>query len=294
MHSRRSFLKQAGIATAGVLLFPSLASFAGSGKVKKVGIQLYTLRDLLPKDVKGVIGQIAAAGYKEVETYGYNPQSGFWGLSPKEFKTLLKANGLTAVSGHVSIDKFIKDGDTVDLKANIEALKIIGAEYLVVPWLGEDLRNSADDYKKIAARLNQAAELCKAAGLKLAYHNHDFEFTKYGDTTGYDILLAETSPKLVKFELDLYWAVHSGNDPVALFEKHPGRFPMWHVKDMDKANRDLNTEVGKGSIDYKRIFASASTSGMKHFFVEHENNYKPDEIGSIKESFQYIQQNLLS
>jgi sugar phosphate isomerase/epimerase len=292
MHSRRSFIKQASIASAGILLFPSLGSIAGSARAKKVGIQLYTLRDLLPKDVKGVIGQVAAAGYKEVETYGYSQQSGFWGLSPKEFRSLLKQHKLTATSGHVSIDGFIKTGNTDDLKTNIEALKTIGAIYLVVPWLGEDLRNSADDYKKIAQKLNQAAELCQASGLHLAYHNHDFEFTKYGDTTGYDILLQQTSPKLVKFELDLYWAVRSGNKPVELFEKHPGRFPLWHVKDMDKTNPDLNTEVGKGSINYKEIFAKKATAGMQHFFVEHENNYKPDELGSIKESIIYIQKNL--
>ncbi|MBW8682877.1 sugar phosphate isomerase/epimerase family protein [Chitinophaga rhizophila] len=294
MHSRRTFIKQIGIASAGVLMLPSLSAMAGTAKVKKVGLQLYTLRDLLPKDVKGVIGQIAAAGYKEVETYGYNPQSGFWGLSPKEFKALLKQHKLSAVSGHVSIDSFIKGGSADDLKANIEALKTVDAEYLIVPWLGEDIRTSADDYKKIASKLNEAAEICKSSGLKFGYHNHDFEFKQYNDTTGYDILLKETSPKLVKFELDLYWVVRSGKKPVEMFEQHPGRFPLWHVKDMDKANPDQNTEVGNGSIDFKEIFAKASTAGMKHFFIEHENNYKPNEIGSIQESISYIQKNLLS
>lgn len=293
MHSRRTFIKQAGIASAGILLFPSLESLAGSKRVKNVGIQLYTLRDLLPKDVKGVIAQVAAAGYKEVETYGYSQKGGFWGLSPKEFKALLKQHGLSAVSGHVGLDGFIKGDSADELKANIEALKTIGAQYLVVPYLGDDIRKTADDYKKIAQKLNEAAEICKASGLQLGYHNHDFEFTKFGDTTGYNILLDNTSPKLVKFEMDLYWVVRAGYKPADLFEKYPGRFPMWHVKDMDKNNPDLNAEVGTGSIDYKDIFAKASVSGMKHFFVEHEDNYKPDELGSIKTSIAYIKANLV-
>ena len=135
--------------------------------------------------------------------------------------------------------------------------------------------------------------MCKDAGLRLAYHNHDFEFQKQGETTGYQILLNETDKKLVDFELDLYWVVRSGNDPLKLFKENPGRFTMWHVKDMDKTNPALNAEVGTGSIDWKPIFAAAKLSGMKYFFVEHETNYKPNPIESVAASCDYIKKNIL-
>ncbi|SHM74490.1 Tat (twin-arginine translocation) pathway signal sequence [Chitinophaga jiangningensis] len=289
MNSRRDFIKQAALVSAGALLLPSIAS---AKSVKTVGLQLYTLRDLLPKDPEGVIRKVAAIGYKEVETYGYNPKTGFWGMPAKQLAQVLKSTKLVAPSGHVGVDPFIRDGNTDDLKANIEALKTIGATYFTVPYLDESLRQSADDYKKVAEKLNKAAELCKASGLRFAYHNHDFEFKQHNGVTGYSILLKETDPKLVSFELDIFWAVHSGQQPDTIFAQHPGRFPMWHVKDMDKANPGQNTEVGKGSIDFKEIFTHASTAGLKHFYVEHENNYQPDELGSIATSFNYIRKNI--
>lgn len=129
--------------------------------------------------------------------------------------------------------------------------------------------------------------------MKLAYHNHDFEFKKFGNQTGYDILLQETDKKLVDFELDLYWAVRSGNDPLQLFKANPGRFTMWHVKDMDKSKADWNTEIGEGSIDFKAIFAESKLSGMKHFFVEQETNYSPNPSDSIKTSWEYVSKQLM-
>ncbi|WP_129716250.1 sugar phosphate isomerase/epimerase [Pedobacter sp. SYP-B3415] len=290
MSTRRTFIKQAGVAGAGTLLLPS---FACSAAQKAVGLQLYTLRDLLPKDVKGIIGRVAAAGYKEVETYGFDPKTGFWGLSVKDFKSLLTDNGLQAVSGHMGFDSYIESGNSDELKANIEAMRTLDANYVTVAWLGEQVRKSADDFKKIAAKFNEAARLAKASGLGFAYHNHDFEFHKLGDTTGYDIMLGETDPQLVKFELDLYWAVRSGNHPSKLFAAHPGRFPMWHVKDMAKGKPQDNTEIGHGDIDFKAIFSKSREAGLEHFFVEQESNYQPTELDSIKTSCNYIKSNLI-
>ncbi|PST84409.1 sugar phosphate isomerase/epimerase [Pedobacter yulinensis] len=290
MSTRRTFMKQAGVAGAAALLLPSFA--CGTAR-KPVGLQLYTLRDQLPKDVKGVIARVGAAGYKEVETYGFDLKTGFWGMPAKDFKTLLRDNGLHAASGHMGVDSFIETGNTDELKANIEAMKTLGASYVTVAWLGEQVRKSADDYKKISEKFNQAGEMAKASGLGLAYHNHDFEFHKHGDTTGYEIMLKNTDPKLVKFELDLYWAVRSGNHPTKLFGAHPGRFVMWHVKDMDKLKPENNTEIGNGDIDFKEIFAKARQSGLEHFFVEQESNYRPNELDSIKVSFDYINKNLI-
>jgi sugar phosphate isomerase/epimerase len=290
MNSRRTFLKQASLAAAGVLLMPNFACSAT--EIKRIGIQLYTLREQLPKDVKGVIKKVAETGYKEVETYGYSLQSKFWGLDPKAFKSLLDENGLKAPSGHYEMEKFFTDGSMEQLKSYIEAAKIVGGEYIIVPHLGESLRQNIDSYKKIAAGLNKAAELCKASGLKLAYHNHDFEFHQYGDTNGYQVLLKETDPKLVQFELDLYWAFRSGQSPVKLFTENPGRFPLWHIKDMDKANPKINTEVGTGSIDFKKVFESAKLAGLEYPFLEQEN-FSIDPFESIKRSYNYINTELV-
>ncbi|WP_048903756.1 sugar phosphate isomerase/epimerase [Pedobacter sp. V48] len=294
MNSRRNFIKQAGIAVAGAALLPSFAcsSTPAAAGAHPIGLQLYTLRELLPKDVKGVIEKVAKAGYKEVETYGYTADAGFWGLDAKTFKGLLDANGLKAPSGHFGLDGFIKSGNLDEVKPLIEGALTLNMEYLTCPYLDESLRPDLDAFKKVAARLNEAAELCAKSGLQLAYHNHDFEFKKYGETTGYDILLQETDKKNVQFEMDLYWVVRSGNDPLALFAKHPGRFVMWHVKDMDKANNTINTEVGTGKIDFKSIYKHAKESGLKHLIVEQEN-FSKDPFVSIKQSFDYVNRELV-
>lgn len=289
MNSRRTFLKQAGLAASATLLIPS---FAFNKANKNVGLQLYTLRDLLPKDVNGVIEKVAGAGYKEVETYGF-ANGKFWNLSIKEFKALLDANGLKAPSGHYGMDEFAKTGKTDKLKADIDSCAAIGGKYFTIAGAHVDMSKGADGFKKTASDFNKVAEMAKQSGLKFAYHNHDFEFKKLDNLTGYDVYLQETDKNLVNFEMDLYWVVRSGNDPLTLFKKYPGRFPMWHVKDMDKTKPELNTEVGKGSIDFKSIFSGAKLAGMQHFFVEHENNYQPDPIGSIKTSCDYIKANLV-
>lgn len=291
MNSRRNFIKQAGLAAAGALVLPSFACSA-LAPTKKVGLQLYSLREQLPKDVRGTIAKVAQAGYTEVETFGYSLKDKFWGLDPKSFKSLLTEHGLTSPSGHYGMDKFMTDGNPEDLKSYIEAANIVGGEFITVPYLSDSVRKTEDDWKKVADKLNQASALCKASGLKLAYHNHNFEFVKYGEVTGYDIMLKGTDPKAVQFELDLYWVVRSGNDPVKLFTDHPGRFPMWHVKDMDKANNNINTEVGSGTIDFKKIYQNAKLAGLKHLIVEQEN-FSLDPYVSIKQSADYVKKDIL-
>jgi len=248
------------------------------------------LRDELPKDVKSTLEKVAKAGYKTVETYGFSIKDQFWGLSPIEVKKILDANNLKAPSGHYNLGSFLYDGNLEEVKAAIEAAQILKNEYLTVPWVDEPFRN---DFHKIAVRLNEAGKMCAAAGLKLAYHNHDFEFQKHNGITGYEILLKETDHNLVSFELDLYWVVRSGNDPIKLFKENPGRFKLWHVKDMDKVNPALNTEIGSGSIDFKTIFKEVKQSGMKYFFVEQENNYKPNAFEAIKTSCDFILKELI-
>ena len=287
MITRRNFIINTSLAAATVLALPSLAFTMDK---KEIGLQLYTLRDELPKDVKSTLEKVAKAGYKTVETYGFSIKDQFWGLSPIELKKILDANNLKAPSGHYNLGSFLYDGNLEEVKAAIEAAQILKNEYLTVPWVDEPFRN---DFHKIAARLNEAGKMCAAAGLKLAYHNHDFEFQKHNGITGYEILLKETDQDLVSFELDLYWVVRSGNDPIKLFKENPGRFKLWHVKDMDKVNPALNTEIGSGSIDFKTIFKEVKQSGMKHFFVEQENNYNPNAFEAIKTSCDFILKELI-
>ena len=287
MITRRNFIINSSLAATAVLASPS---FAFTMNKKEIGLQLYTLRDELPKDVKSTLEKVAKAGYTTVETYGFSIKDQFWGLKPIELKKILDANNLKAVSGHYNLGSFLYDGNLEEVRAAIEAAKILKNEYLTVPWVEEPFRN---DFHKIAARLNEAGKMCADAGLKLAYHNHDFEFKEQDGVTGYEILLKETDKNLVSFELDLYWVVRSGNDPLQLFKENPGRFKLWHVKDMDKANPALNTEIGSGSIDFKPFFTAAKQSGMIHFFVEQENNYIPNSFDSIKTSYDFIAKKLI-
>lgn len=291
MNQRRNFLKQASLLSAISLVRPE--TLFARPPALKVGLQLYTLRDYISQDVKGVLSKVSKAGYSEVETYGYSPESGFWGLKPKEFKAILADYGLTTSSGHYELNGFVRDGQAQTLKPYLEAAQACGQTYIVVPHLDEQLRKTPDDFKAIARRVNQAGALCKDAGLKLAYHNHDFEFKPVGGTTLYDVLLRETDPKLVDFELDLYWVVRAGLDPVKLLAAHPRRFPMWHVKDMDRAQPDRNTEVGSGSIAFEKIFLQAHTAGLKHLFMEQEY-FSMDAYQSITQSAAYIKAKLLS
>lgn len=290
MTHRRDFLKQAGALAAVACAQPSLLLAAPARP--KIGIQLYSLRETIGTDVKGTLAKIAKAGYQEVETYGYSPEKHFWGLTPVQFKAALAAHGLSTSSGHYELGDFMRDGKAASLQPSIDAAKACGQRYVIVPHLDESVRKSVADFKTLAARLNQAGKLCQQAGLRLGYHNHDFEFKPIGGVSLFDVMLKETDPRLVDFELDLYWVVRAGQDPVKLMQAHPKRFPLWHVKDMDKAKRELNTEIGSGSIDFRNIFAHASTAGLQHLFVEQEN-FGMDAYQSIAQSAAYIKETLL-
>jgi sugar phosphate isomerase/epimerase len=289
MSNRRTFLKTSGLLTAGLLMEPSELLKTK----KKAGIQLYTLRDLIGKDPKGIIGKVAMAGYKEVEMFGLSAEQTFFGYSVKDFASLLKQNKITSPSGHYSPEKFLfENGSDDEVKKLCDTGHLMGHQYIVIPYLTEERRKTIDQYKKLAERITKAAEICKASGLQLAYHNHDFEFADMNGQKGYDILLKETDPAMLKMEMDIYWVVRAGYDPVDIFKANPGRFPMLHVKDMDKADGKMNTEVGNGSIDFKNILSYSKLAGVKHYYVEQENNYQPDMIGSINKSSSYLKTSL--
>lgn len=278
---RRAFLQQSAILSAGVLAMPEIAF----GKNQKTGLQLYTLRESVAKDVPGVLKQVAKAGYSELEMFGLSAENKFFGHTVKEIAALLKQNNLTSPGGHYMPEKFLfNNGNGDDVKNFCDVANELGSSYVIIPWLSEEKRNSIDKYKLLAGRMNKAGEICKSANLQLAYHNHDFEFIDFKGEHGYEILLKNTDSNLVKMEMDLYWVVRAGYDPVALFKSNPGRFHLWHVKDMNKNDKTQNTEVGNGQIDFKTIFAAAKLAGVKHYIVEQENNYVPDFYGSIAAS----------
>ena len=281
MSTRRSFLKQTSLLSVAAFVDPSFLA-----NQHKIGVQLYTLRDQISKDPKGIIEKVAALGYNEVESFGYNDGK-YFGLTATEFAALLKQNNLTHPSGHYMLTALSDNWD----KAIADA-KIAGQQYMVLAYLLDTERKTIDDYKKIAVQINKAAEACKKAGIQFAYHNHDFEFIDMNGQHGYDIFLKETDANLVKFELDLFWIKKAGKDPVEMFKQHPGRFPLWHVKDMDKTEKKSFTEVGSGVIDFKKIFAASKTAGMKHFFVEQDVCPGPP-LKSIEKSINYLKKNIL-
>ena len=275
---RRKFIQTSSIAAAGLLTLPTFLEAAK--KKSAIGLQLYTLRDVIMSDVKGVLTSVAAMGYTEAETYGYNDGKLF-GMPVAEFGIFMKGIGMQTVSGHYGIDMTTKGWDK-----SCEDAKSLGQSYVVVPWMDKKYYSSLDELKKTCDTLNKAGEVAKKHGLQMGYHNHAFEFEKVEGKVIMDTMLGQLDPKLVTWELDLYWVVRAGQDSVNYFEKYPGRFQLWHVKDMDKANNERNADVGTGTIDFKNLFTKAKQSGMKKFFVEQET-YPSTPMESTKNSINY-------
>jgi sugar phosphate isomerase/epimerase len=272
--NRRKFLKQTGLAGLGILTLPSFVSSPGK---KAVGVQLYSVRKEMLEDPRGTLRQIAKIGFTELES-ARSDKGNYYGLKPKEIKKIAGDLGMKVVSGHVHVDD--------EWSHSVDEAAEVGQEYLIcssMPTEGQTVSN----YEKVAETFSKAAEDCKKVNLKFGYHNHDYEFEKDGDKVLYDVLLEKTDPSLVNMELDLGWVIVTGNDPVKYFEKYPGRFPLWHLKDMDVAKKH-SVEFGKGQINVSRMLNNAGKSGMKHFFVEQEE-YASTAIESLTEDFRYLE-----
>ena len=269
--TRQQFLKLGALATSAAFL-PQLAGCSNSATAKTVGLQLYTLRDLMDGDPDGTLKKVAEIGYKEVESFGYSDGK-YFGKTPADYASLVNGLGMSAPSGHYTTGKTMPDMKgtlTNDWQRAVDDAATVGQKYMVCAYLFPEERTKIDDYKQFAELFNKSAEVCKTAGIQFCYHNHDFEFKEMDGQLPYDVLLNGTDKDLVKLELDLYWATFAGQDPVALFKKHPGRFPLWHVKDMDKTPEKAFAPVGTGSIDFQRIFDAKDTAGMTHYFVEQD------------------------
>jgi sugar phosphate isomerase/epimerase len=290
MTNRRTFIKSSAILAAGLLAAPNLYAY----DKKYVGLQLYTVRDAMAKDPKASLAKVAALGYNAVEGATYTGTQLFYGMTAAEYSKTLKDNGLIVPSSHYML------GEAMDAKGTItngwqkavDDAAAVGTKYMVCAYLLDPERGTLDHYKATAEKFNKAAEVCKKAGIQFCYHNHDFEFQAQDGKYPFDVLLNNTDKNLVKFELDLYWTNKANQDPIALFNQHPGRFPLWHVKDMDKTPEKQITEVGNGSIDFKRIFAQSKKAGLDYFFVE-QDICPGDPFNSIAQSISYIKKNLI-
>jgi sugar phosphate isomerase/epimerase len=290
---RRVFIARS-LAAATLALLPTRI-LAAMHQIKKVGLELYTVRSSMKTDFGGTIAKVASIGYQEVEFAGY------FDHSPADVRAILEKAGLTAPSCHVGYDVVEKKWPET-----LEVARTIGHQFVVCPSIDEAQRKAPDGYKRAADLFNQAGEASKKAGIQFAYHNHTFEFQpdrNLGGKLPYDFLLTATDPNLVKMEMDLCWTIVAGQDPVAYFEHYPGRFPLVHVKDLaklphpapdqvatvslDEVEKDM-TAIGSGVIDWKRIFAHADQAGIQHFFVE--NDKPKDAISELTASYNYLSQ----
>ncbi len=309
---RRKFIQSGAMAAAGLLMGRSaMAALLADNKGRyPVGLQLYTLGNLMTTDAKGTLEKLAAIGYKELESAG-SQKGNFYGYAPKELSAMIKSAGMTWRSAHVggsafSPEQMMKMAKTAEdtarvqrmlermksmpkslnLKDNYQELADAAAEggisYLVCSSIPV---GTLDQIKTAVEVFNKSGEACKKVGVQFAYHNHTSEFDEVEGHRPFDYILANTDKNMVKMELDLAWATKANQDPVALFNLHPGRFPLWHAKDLDKATKNP-AEVGTGIVDFKRIFDNAKASGMKYFFVEQDG--APQPLQNVTNSYNYL------
>jgi sugar phosphate isomerase/epimerase len=280
---RRAFLRLAGGALGALVIAPGTSALRVLGGAAptiggrapmpdRIGIQLYTVRKLMARDAAATLEKLATIGYKEVEF------AGLYGKSARDMRGLLDRNRLAAPSSHIGTAEMRGDWE----RTLADALTL-GQSYITCAWI-DDVDRTPDGYRKIAELFNRSGEAARKAGLQLCYHNHDFEFERMGDTVPYDLLLRDCDPDLVKMEMDIFWLVKGGRDPIEYFKWYPGRFPLVHVKDMDATGKMVN--VGKGVIGFPGIFAHAAQAGIEHCFVEHDE--PKDPLATARASYEYL------
>lgn len=277
------FLISAGIAA--ITLLAITGCDMNSSREKFIGLQLYSVRDDIKKDLEGTVAKVGQIGYKFVEAAGYN-NGQFYGMSPKAFKELCETNGMKFLGSHTGQD--VPDSASWDktmawwdeaIKAHADA----GVKWIVQPWLGRTGYESLDGLKRYCEYFNTVGEKCNKSGIRFGYHNHANEFkTVLEGKPVYDWMLELTDPGKVMFQLDLYWIVEGGKDPLDYFNRYPGRFELWHIKDKE--------ELGaSGTMAFEPMFDARKKSGAEYGIVEVEQyNYEP--IESVRKSFEFLQQ----
>jgi sugar phosphate isomerase/epimerase len=275
INNRRNFLKISGTLALGAAIIPQFLR-AQSGAAKKIGLQLYTVRKEMLSDAAGTLKQLAKIGYNEIES-ARSEKGNYYGLAPKEIKKICADLNIEVVSGHVHIDE--------NWQRSVDQAAEVGQTYLICSTLPSD-GQTVENYQRCADVFSKAAEHCKKVGITFGYHNHEYEFEKVGEQTLYDILLDRTDSALVQMELDLGWVIATGADPQFYFSKYPGRFPLWHLKDMDLKLKH-STEFGKGGINLGQLLGQAKATGLKHFFVEQEEFTRPP-LESAEYDYNYV------
>jgi sugar phosphate isomerase/epimerase len=277
MKSRRSFLKETALAGAGALVLPGFIKNSKTApKLKGVGVQLYSVRKEMAADATGTLIQLGKFGYQEIES-AQSDKGNYYGLAPKEIKKILKDHGMTLRSGHTHIDQ--------NWQKSIDDAAEAGQEYIicsVLPSPGQTVAN----YQKSADMFNTAGEQCKKGGIKFGYHNHASEFDTVEGQLLYDVLLDRSNPDLVHMEMDLGWVIAAGKDPLSFFAKYPGRFPLWHLKDMSLSEKK-SVEFGKGGVDIIGLMKQAKQAGMKYYFIEQEE-YAVNAYESLEYDYNWL------
>lgn len=270
MTTRRNFLKITGPLSLAALLpeFPGWTNPSQS-----VGIQLYTVRELMNQDPKGTLKKLAAIGYKQLESY-QGDKGIYFGLKPKEFVNVVKDLEMELFGSHFNIKQ--------NPEATIAEAAANGIRYMICPF---NKLTDLDSYKRAMEEYVHLGEVCQKNGIQFGYHNHGYEFEPLDGVLPYDLFLKQIDAKLMVMEMELYWFARMDKDPLAYIQQYPGRFPLWHVKDMDKQDHTLHTEVGKGSIDYQRLFAHAAKAGLKYAMVEQDGHFQPSAWESLKTSY---------
>jgi sugar phosphate isomerase/epimerase len=295
-HKRRNFLQTAGIMTAGSLIVPQWActnnpketaentseAATPTPSLDKFGIQLYTLRDVIPNDPKGTLKQVADLGYAQIEGYEHNEQGMFWNMSHTDFKKYLDDIGLTMVSSHCNIN------ENFETKAAQAAE--IGMKYLICPHIGP--QTSMEAWKEVTDKFNKCGEICQQNGIRFAYHNHAYSFKAFTGMIPHDFMMENTDPALVDFEMDIYWVVTGGADPIEYLTKYPNRFRLCHVKDRLKTaapdEREASCDLGTGMIDYPKILKVAADNGMQYFILEQERYDNSTPLKSAGVGAEYL------
>lgn len=291
---RRTFVKNSGLAlTAGLLPIPTFSR--GEKKSYKMGLQAFTIRDAMDKDLLGSLKTVKSLGYEDLELYAFDAvKIAYYGHSAADFKVILDDFGLSSSSCHYGFSDYLnasKEALRKFVDTCIKGADALNNSYITWPWMAPEQR-TLETFERLPELLNTIGEQVNQAGLGFAYHNHDFEFHTYGDKTGFDMILKGTDPKFVKIQLDLYWAVHSSHKtPKELIAMAPERFVMWHIKDMDKVTRDYS-ELGNGSIDYSTMIPSLDSSALEFYYLEQGGNFAKNSIQSITDSAQFFKKNL--
>lgn len=295
-HDRRSFLRLTALGVLGIAAASryGLAACAApkAAPVKSgIGIQLYTIRNEMAKDVAGSLKKVADIGYQYLELAGY-ADGKFYGFAPEEFKKMVDDLGMEVISSHTGVE--VKGVDTSNVDIMAEAHAKLGAKYCIQPWLVEERRVSADSYRQFVAELNTIGGIMKKYGLQFGYHNHNFEFQEVDGLIPFtDIYMPETDPNLVTFEIDLYWVKRAGYDPVKLLQDFPGRFQLFHMKDMEASEDQFFAPVGEGIIDFKEILKYKEIAGMKYMFVEQDSTRDGKAMEAIATSFNNLKNKIL-